>query len=190
MAAVTIEPMVIAVGDRTVRRLTVEEAMSLVGMLPDAERLELLHGVLLEKPVKGEPHAEIQERLAIWLGPLQIARELKVRVDSSFAPPDPYSLPEPDVMVFEPHGTRPPSSALLLIEVAVSSLRTDLDVKAPLYASAGVDEYWVVDVTAERIVVHTEPEHDGYRSRRTVDSGELAPISVPVAALDVTALFA
>lgn len=80
--------------------------------------------------------------------------------------PDPTSLPEPDLAAVAP-GTRAdehPTSALLVTEIAVSSTRTDVDVKAPLYASAGVREYWVVDVPARCLHVFAEP--DGHRYRQ------------------------
>jgi hypothetical protein len=45
---------------------------------------------------------------------------------------------------------RHPASALLVIEVAVTSLAIDLGRKAALYAAADVPEYWVVDVPGKR----------------------------------------
>jgi hypothetical protein len=39
-----------------------------------------------------------------------------------------------------------PEDVLLLVEVADTSLRYDRAVKGPLYAAAGVAEYWIVDV--------------------------------------------
>jgi Uma2 family endonuclease len=37
-------------------------------------------------------------------------------------------------------------------------------VKAPLYARAGIVEYWVVDISARRIIVHRDPRDGAYRS--------------------------
>ena len=53
--------------------------------------------------------------------------------------------------------------ALLLIEVAESSLGYDRSTKLRLYAAAGIPEYWVVDCVAESIEVHRAPHADGYR---------------------------
>jgi Uma2 family endonuclease len=52
------------------------------------------------------------------------------------------------------YGARHPDSALLVIEVASSSLRDDLERKARLYARAQVEEYWVIDVAAGSVTVH------------------------------------
>ncbi len=56
------------------------------------------------------------------------------------------SEPEPDLAVIALEAPRPyhPSTATLIIEVASSSLRRDLDTKTELYARAGVPEYWVL----------------------------------------------
>ena len=53
--------------------------------------------------------------------------------------------------------------ALLVIEVADSSLAYDRSTKLRLYAEAGIPEYWVVDCTAETVEVHRDPGPDGYR---------------------------
>jgi len=39
-----------------------------------------------------------------------------------------------------------PADVLVIIEVADSSLEYDRDVKAPIYANAGIPEYWLVDL--------------------------------------------
>jgi Uma2 family endonuclease len=40
----------------------------------------------------------------------------------------------------------------------------DLRRKAPIYARAGIIEYWVVDVPAMLVHVHRDPEHGAYTS--------------------------
>src|SRR3954452_24415944 len=84
------------------------------------------------------------------------------------------SEPEPDLVVRERDTPKPyhPASAVLAIEVAASSLAVDLAVKAPLYASAGIAEYWVLDLDGRRAIVHREPGADGYRRRIDVAADE------------------
>ena len=57
-----------------------------------------------------------------------------------------------------------PAGAELVVEVAVSSQRRDLLVKAPRYAAAGVPVYLVVDLDARRVIEHTDPRDGVYRS--------------------------
>ena len=58
--------------------------------------------------------------------------------------------------------------ALLIIEVADSTLAYDRSTKLRFYADAGIPEYWVVDCVAEAVEVHREPGPDGYRDVRLV----------------------
>jgi Uma2 family endonuclease len=84
------------------------------------------------------------------------------------------SEPQPDVSVIERAAPRPyhPVRAPLVIEVSVSSLTRDLVTKSVVYAAAGVDEYWVVDLDGRRLVVHTKPQADGYVNRREYSENE------------------
>ena len=98
------------------------------------------------------------------------------------------SEPEPDFVVFERGTPTPyhPATAALAIEVAVSSLRRDLRIKAPLYAAAGVEEYWVVDLGGQRIVVHREPGADDYAVRDELGARDrLQATAVALPALDI-----
>ena len=53
---------------------------------------------------------------------------------------------------------------LLLIEIAVSRLAFDRNVKARLYARHGIREYWVIDATERVTWVHTGPAGEGWTS--------------------------
>jgi hypothetical protein len=50
----------------------------------------------------------------------------------------------------------------LVIEVAESSVNKDKNVKAPLYAAAGIPEYWVIDTNTRRIDIFRKPSREGY----------------------------
>jgi Uma2 family endonuclease len=181
--------------DRPIRPLRADEVLRMVelGILPGDERLELLCGALTEKPVKSPAHEAVKTRLIDWLRPGLPAADHLVRIEAPLAVRDPTSLPEPDIAVVEPgeYLDRHPASAALVVEVAVSSLRTDTATKAALYAAAGVPEYWVVDVPARRLRVLTEPGGTRYDREVVLGSGGLAqPRHVDVAALDLAQLFA
>ena len=60
----------------------------------------------------------------------------------------------------------------LAIEVSDTSLTRDLRIKAELYARFGVVDYWVVDVRAERVLVHREPGPAGYGDVRVASREE------------------
>ena len=82
------------------------------------------------------------------------------------------------------------SDARLAIEVADSSLKSDLTEKADLYAEAGIEEYWVVEATAKQIHVLRKPAAGEYQNRIVVaEGGSVAPQAAEDAELSVAALF-
>jgi Uma2 family endonuclease len=82
--------------------------------------------------------------------------------------------PQPDIVVLRrrpvPYKDREagPEDALLVVEVADSSLAYDRTIKMRLYAEAGVAEYWVVDCAAETVEVRRTPGPERYRDVRQV----------------------
>lgn len=165
------------------RRFTIEEvkAMETAGVLREDEQVELIDGDIISMPPKGNRHEHMRTELADSLA-LRGARLFKIAQEPAFHLSQ-YNNPEPDILVFardqrvyEVNGP----SALLVIEVAVSSLADDLQIKGPLYAAHGVREYWVVDAARLLTHVHREPGREGYASVRTVAAGErLVPLLVP-----------
>jgi Uma2 family endonuclease len=183
--------MPFTLGDRPIQPLTVEQARTMLeaGIIPEDNRLELLHGMLTEKAVKSPEHCELKNRLAEWLGH---PKRHRVRVEGALRVADETSLPEPDIAVVErdDYLHAHPYGALLVIEVARTSLKTDAEIKPPLYAGAGIPECWVVDVNAGRVRVFRDPTPDGYATYTTHGpTGMLQPLEVDVEPLDLQALF-
>jgi Uma2 family endonuclease len=121
------------------------------------ERVELVDGVIVEMSPQGTRHVGTIQRLTNKLVALLLGRA-EIRVQSPLAVSD-HSLPEPDLAVVAPGDTDQahPTTAFLVIEVAESSLNKDRLLKANLYAGASVPEYWIVDLTAATIEVHSDP---------------------------------
>lgn len=69
--------------------------------------------------------------------------------------------PGPDLAVvpgsIRDYVAKTPTAAALIVQVSVTSISTDMTTKAELYASAGVPEYWIVDVEARRLFVFRSP---------------------------------
>ena len=73
-----------------------------------------------------------------------------------------------------------PEDVALLIEVIDSSLRYDRRLKAPLYAEAGVQDYWIVDLEGEAVEVYRGPSAGGFQSVHRVGvAGTLSPLAFP-----------
>jgi Uma2 family endonuclease len=91
--------------------------------------------------------------------------------------------PEPDVAVVagpcEDHERELPRSALLVIEVAETSLPFDRGRKADLYGRNGVPDYWIVDVKGATVEVRRDPSATGYKTIRIVQpEDELVPLAL------------
>lgn len=83
----------------------------------------------------------------------------------------PHSEPEPDIALLKRHVDRYVNShptaddVLLIIEVSDTTLRFDREVKARLYALHRIPEYWVIDLTNDRLHVHRDPPPRKIRNR-------------------------
>lgn len=178
-----------------VHPLSVEDYHRMIeaGVVAEDDRVELLEGVLIEVSPEGPAHATVVARLNRHLVRGLQSDELMVRVGHPITLA-PASEPEPDLAIVDTSaGTfaAHPSSAYLVVEVSLSSRRTDRVRKLRVYASAGVPEYWIVDL-AERVVeIHRDPRDDGYEQTLRAAPGErIAPRLVELPALDVASLFA
>jgi len=82
-----------------------------------------------------------------------------------------------------------PEDVLLLVEVADSSVAYDREDKLPLYARAGIAEYWIVNLVQQCIEVYREPHFTGYNIVEKVQrGGKAVPLACPDAAVDVNEL--
>jgi Uma2 family endonuclease len=145
-------------------RLSIEEYHRLIasGGLEEGARFELIDGLLLDMSPKSPEHENAIQWLMEWIwGHLDRARH-QLRVCGALTIGT--SEPEPDLMIFERPAPRHehPSRASLVIEVALSSKERDLELKPDLYAGA-VEEYWVVDLQARHVVVHSDGADGVYR---------------------------
>ncbi len=143
------------------------------------EHVELIRGRILRTGPQGDRHAWCIQRLTRLFRSLPAEADL--RVQSPFAASD-DSEPEPDLAVVAARDDdyAHPSAASLLIEVSDDSRRRDLGLKADLYASADVREYWVVDLKARCVVVHRYA--DGSRATQITTvrpGGSVSPVAFP-----------
>ncbi len=87
-----------------------------------------------------------------------------------------------------------PTTAALVVEVADTTLNTDLTEKAELYAVAGITEYWVLDLNARVLHVLRDPgplaaNGTAYRDQRTLTPDDaVSPLAAPDASVKVADL--
>jgi Uma2 family endonuclease len=165
-----------------------------MGALPD--RWELVQGEIVSKMGTNRPHGKLAAHVANWLARNFPAAQYLIASKIDVAPEDnPTSEPEPDLTILrdrsEESSRNPiPAEIALLIEVSDSTIRFDLGPKADLYARAGIEEYWVVDINARVIHQHREPSSGGYNFHRTVTGiNVLSPLAKPEATLTPAEIF-
>jgi Uma2 family endonuclease len=159
------------------RAFTAEDLRRMIdaGIIAQDERIELIEGEFVVMAAKGYTHEFVRAALTELLSD---ARPEGVRVTSEPTLQfEDNTVVEPDIAVFVRKSFAsskagfvrlPPESVLLLVEIAVTSLRADKTKKAPLYARQGVRELWVVDANQRKAWVYTGPSADGWSSETEV----------------------
>jgi Uma2 family endonuclease len=168
------------------------ERMAEAGLFRPDERVELVDGIIYEMTPQGGLHATVvwkaHELLRSALPPGFFVRSqmpLALTADSE---------PEPDLAVIqgnpEDFSDHHPETAVLIVEVSEASLLHDTQRKKPLYARAGIPEYWIFDLRKPRLEVHRDPAGGAYHSRRLLHLTEsVSPLFSPEAAFDVASFF-
>lgn len=149
-----------------------------------AATFELIDGEIRLKVGQNEPHVRGVVRLMLAL--VHCFGEDFVRSQAPIAL-GPNDEPEPDgavtvqpASVYLESDTPDAAEIRLVAEVSASTLLYDQNEKGPLYAAAGIPEYWIVDVAARRLLVHRDPTADGYASMQTYLPGDsVAPLAAP-----------
>ena len=157
-------------------KLTVEDYLALDGRgaFDRYGKTELLDGEVFYMNAQHRPHARVKTRLVIELTEaLRGIGGLEAVVEGSIEIP-PHSVPEPDIVVTseaEGEGLIPLASVRLVIEVADSTVNSDLKSKLRLYAAAGVPEYWVVDLPGAKLHQFWQPQGKAFFERREIALG-------------------
>ena len=151
------------------------------GILRD-RRVELLAGEIVEMSPETPIHYNTAKRGARYLEEL-----LAGRADVRFNGPITLlnSEPEPDIAIVRlPESTYnnrhpEPEDIFWVIEVAKTSLKKDIGLKGSIYATSEIQEYWVLDISAKRLIVFREPQNGQYVIEQTFVQGEVIPLAFP-----------
>jgi len=133
--------------------------MAETGVLRPGERVELIGGEVIAMVPQDSPHYTaidlVEEELRKIFSAGYVVR-VQGPLDSGLT-----SLPEPDVAVvrgtIRDYAKAHPTTALLVVEVAESSLAYDRSIKVSLYASAGIPDYWILNLIDRRLEVFRDP---------------------------------
>ena len=142
-----------------------------VGVIREDERIELIEGEFVVMAAKGYAHEFVRLALVELLSDarpkgIRVASEPTVQfADNSVVEPDIAVFPRSSLMQSKAGFVRlAEGSSLLVVEIAVTSLRDDKTRKASLYARQGVRELWVVDANQRKAWVYIGSSADGWSS--------------------------
>jgi Uma2 family endonuclease len=149
------------------RLLTIDEYHQMVeaGILSEDERVELIQGEMVEMTPIGSRHIACLVNLITLFA--RLIPRVQLSPQSSLQLGEPHTELQPDLVLLQPRddlATNPPKAAdaLLVIEIAETSLMYDRDVKVPLYAKSGIPEVWLIDLNSGSISSYRRPSSSGY----------------------------
>lgn len=169
------------------RLWTVDEyyQMAKTGILQSDEKVELIAGQIIRNMTpQGSFHAAAITRTNRLLNqPAQprflVRSQLPIQLDNR-------SEPEPDVALVKSdrldYDDRHPKAedVYLIIEIADSTLKTDLTLKKQVYAEANIADYWVLDLTKRQLYVYRQPTEEGYQQEQIVsEQDNISPLYFP-----------
>ncbi len=158
-------------------RAEYEQLVGAGGLDPNS-RVELVDGEILDMAPQASLHATgvrlAEDALRVAYGnQFDVRAQLPLAIDGC-------SEPEPDLAVVtgSPRDYRDahPTTAVLIVEVADSSLQFDRTRKLALYARNGIPDYWILNLIDGMLEVHRDPAGDSYRNRTvlTASGGQRA----------------
>ncbi len=153
--------------------------------------VELLEGEIVEMSPEGPLHRFTNDTVAEYLRELLRGR---AKVFEAHPITLSNSEPEPDIAIVRlPNSnylTRHPypEDIYWLIEISNTTLEEDLGRKKKIYANAGIDEYWVINLKTKEIIIFREPFGNDYKTKFTVNEGTITPIAFQDIQIEVAKL--
>lgn len=162
----------------------------------DGHRIELIEGKFIEMTPIGDDHGTVSASVtgALYsalkatglMPPFRVSTHGTVKIGNR-------SAPEPDVSVSrnKPTSTYAEhTDSVLVVEVSVSTVSSDLRIKQPLYAKALIPEFWMVEVHDRCVRVFRDPREDGTWGEETVvTEGAIRPLFAPSIQITLADLF-
>ncbi len=150
--------------------------MAEVGILGPEDRVELIDGEIIQMSPIGTRHAGCVTRATrlftlAFNGRAVVSTQNPLRLNN-------YTEPEPDIVLLkfreDDYGKKRmlPDDALLVVEVADTTLKYDRDVKLPRYAAAGVPEVWIMDLKENCLLLYRDLEKSTFQTNLILKSGE------------------
>jgi len=162
-------------------RITVTDFYKMVeaGILGENSQVELIDGEMVDMAPIGSKHAFVVSRLA-QLFTLAARDRYLVSVQNPLRLDD-LSVPQPDIALLKPGNYMDnlpgASDVLLIVEVALSSIHYDRDVKLDLYARHAIPEVWLLNLLGGELLIYRMPADGQFRTlQKPLPSESLSPL--------------
>jgi Uma2 family endonuclease len=162
--------------------------------LLNERKVELICGEIIEMSPEGAPHSSYCGEIGEYLRKI-LGNRAKVREAHPITLPN-NSEPEPDIAIVKIRSTlyrdrHPyPEDIFWLVEIANSTLSKDVGIKKDLYANAGIEEYWVLNLAESSLIVFRNLTTSGYQSITSFTSGMISPLAFSDISIDIQQLLA
>jgi Uma2 family endonuclease len=149
----------------------------------EGQRVQLINGEIVEMAPQSNPHAWVVVRVRNALQRAFPEDAYSVLTQSPLAL-DESNHPEPDAFVVKGsleslEALGHPTTAELVVEVAKSSLSFDRRQKGPMYAQAGIAEYWILNLANRTLEVRRNPVGKTYKDLKIYKPGEsVSPLAM------------
>ncbi|MBY0514782.1 MAG: Uma2 family endonuclease [Gemmataceae bacterium] len=157
--------------------------------------VQLIGGTIVQEPRMTPPHATaVRKATRVLDRAFPTGHVVRSQLPLSLGA---TSEPHPYVAVVsgsvDDYATAHPTTAVLVVEVADSTLDHDTTTKAELYATAGILDYWVLDVVGRQLLAYRDPAPlpaglggAAYRTHLTLGPADaVSPLAMPTAAVKV-----
>jgi len=156
------------------------------GLFADREgRLELIEGKIVQLAPPAGEHTDVTTEIqgGLYIGVKALPESgLRVLTQGTLKIGD-HSAPEQEVFVARPRQGRKCHEAgdvELVVEIAMTTLANDGDLKAPPYARAAIPEFWLVVPEDRSVCNHRGPRPEGqWASVMSVTDGAVGPLFAP-----------
>ena len=150
------------------------------GILSDRS-VELIAGEILhmspEGPIQTSTNHLTVSYLRSILGEQAVVREAHpITLTDSEPEPDIAVVCSPYTLYLNHHPY--PEDIYWLIEIADSTLGKDLGIKKTIYATANIQESWVITLNSKTLKVFQYPENNDYKIKKDYSSGLICPLSL------------
>jgi len=160
------------------------ERMAARGFFPPGKRVELVEGIIYDVAPQNSFHStafRLAHEALRLLFPLSEGFEIRDQLPLALSE---HSQPEPDLAVvsgrIQDYRDHHPTTALLVMEIADSSLLHDRKRKIPLYARCGIPEAWLLHLARRALEVYRDPVNGIYQTRITLRAGDtVTPLGRP-----------